>query len=76
MQHFKRSTSIKFTNPDFVKYAESFGLKGVHINKAEELAPALKKAISAGGIWIIDVPVDASENLRLTEMLAKKVCPP
>ncbi|RMF06857.1 acetolactate synthase large subunit [Candidatus Woesearchaeota archaeon] len=76
MKTFGRSTAVEFTNPDFVKYAESFGAKGVRIRSADELLPALKAALDSKDIWVIDVPVDASENLRLQKMLERNVCPP
>lgn len=75
MNQFKRSSNIKFTNPDFVKYAESFGAKGYRVNSAEELAPTLKKAIADNSVVIIDCPVDYRENLKLTEKLGNLVCP-
>jgi len=72
---FKRTSNIKFDNPDFVKYAESFGAKGYHISKTADLLPTLKKALADNTVSIIDCPVDYSENLRLTEKLGVKICP-
>ncbi|HBP86363.1 MAG TPA: acetolactate synthase large subunit, partial [Nitrospiraceae bacterium] len=69
MQQFGRSTYVEFNNMDIVKYAESFGATGYHIASAEELAPVLRTALSANTLSIIDCPVDASENLRLTNRL-------
>lgn len=68
-------TGISFTNPDFVKYAESFGCKGVRISTASEFLPALQKALDEKGITVIDVPVDYSENMKLTEKLGQNICP-
>ncbi|MDO8428904.1 MAG: acetolactate synthase large subunit [Candidatus Diapherotrites archaeon] len=64
-----------FTNPDFVKLAESFGCHGYKITKTEELKPTIEKALNSEGIHIIDVPVDYSENLTLAEELSVNVCP-
>lgn len=72
---FKRASNIKFSNPDFVVYAESFGAKGYRIKKTTELLPTLKKALADSTVSIIDCPVDYSENLRLTEKLGEKICP-
>jgi acetolactate synthase I/II/III large subunit len=69
LQQFGRPAYVDFNNPDFVKYAESFGAKGFRIESADELAPALRTALSSNRLTIIDCPVDASENLRLTEKL-------
>lgn len=71
----KKSFGVDFTNPDFVKLAESFGIKGVKIKKAEEFKPTLQKALRDKNIWIIDVNVDISENLKLTKKLGANICP-
>jgi acetolactate synthase I/II/III large subunit len=70
MQKFGRPAFVDFNNPDFVKYAESFGAVGYRIESADELLPALRAALGSGKLAVIDCPVDASENLRLTERLA------
>ncbi len=75
MNKFKRSSNISFTNPDFVKYAESFGAKGYRIEKGEDLLPTLKKALDDDTVSIIDCPVDYRENLKLTSKLGEMVCP-
>jgi len=72
--HFGRASHIDFKNPDFVKYAESFGAKGYRINKTEELVPTLKQAIKDNTVVIIDCPVDYSENMKLTKELGQLVC--
>jgi len=68
-RRYGRSAYIDFQNPDFVKYAESFGATGVRINTTSELLPTLKTALKANTVTIIDCPVDYSENDRLTELL-------
>ncbi len=55
---------LSFTNPDFLKLAESFGATGHGIRAAAELQPTIEQAIKSGGIHIIDCPVDYSENIR------------
>jgi acetolactate synthase-1/2/3 large subunit len=62
---------VGFTNPDVVKYAESFGAKGYRINGADELLPTLRTALADDGVSIITCPVDYSENLRLTDRLGQ-----
>jgi acetolactate synthase-1/2/3 large subunit len=56
---------LTFGNPDFVKYAESYGAKGSRVDSADGLGPALEKAFAAGGIHLIAVPIDYSENIRV-----------
>jgi len=68
-RRFGRPAHIDFKNPDFVTFAKSFGAQGIRIEKAEQLLPALKKAIQTPTVTLIDCPVDYSENNRLTELL-------
>lgn len=53
---------VQFGNPDFVKYAESYGATGHRIERSEDFAPMLEHAFAAGGVHLIDLPVDYSEN--------------
>jgi acetolactate synthase I/II/III large subunit len=62
---------VRFSNPDIVTYAESFGAKGYQINSADELLPTLKAALDGDGVSLINCPVDYSENLRLTDRLGE-----
>ena len=73
MNQYGRPSNINFNNPDFVKYAESFGAKGYRVNAASELLPTLKTALADNTVSIIDCPVDYSENLKLTERLGEMV---
>jgi acetolactate synthase-1/2/3 large subunit len=56
---------MTFGNPDFVTYAAAYGIKGHRVESAEGLAPALQTAFGTGGIHLMTVPVDYSENLRV-----------
>jgi acetolactate synthase-1/2/3 large subunit len=69
LRRFGRPSHIEFNNPDFVKYAESFGAKGYRIERANDLVPTLKRALVDNTVAIIDCPVDYSENMKLTEKL-------
>ena len=69
LRHFGRPAYIDFKNPDFVKYAESFGAKGYRIKKTEELVPTIKKAFADNTVVVIDCPVDYRENMKLTARL-------
>ncbi len=75
LRRFGRDSYIDFTNPDFVKYAESFGAKGYRVEAAGELVPTLRRAIADDTVVVIDCPVDYSENMKLTEKLGNLVCP-
>ena len=64
-----RASQVDFGNPDFVKYAESFGAKGYLIQAAGDLLPTLKQALAEDTVSVIACPVDYSENTKLTEKL-------
>jgi acetolactate synthase-1/2/3 large subunit len=72
---FQRSSNVAFGNPDFVKYAESFGAKGYRIDRVADLMPTLRQALADDAVSIIDCPVDYRENLILTEKLGNLVSP-
>ena len=56
---------LTFGNPDFVAYAAAYGAQGRRVTTASGLVPALEEAFAAGGIHLIAVPVDYSENIRV-----------
>lgn len=56
---------LTFGNPDFVKYAESYGAKGSRVTATKNLVPAIDAAFKGGGVHLIDVPIDYSENVRV-----------
>jgi len=75
MNTFGRPAYVSFKNPDFTKYAQSFGANGYKVTKADELLPILKQALADNTLSIIDCPVDYSENLKLTEKLGEMISP-
>ena len=56
---------LTYGNPDFVAYAESYGAKGHRVSDAASFRPMLEAAFKAGGVHLIDAPVDYSENTRV-----------
>lgn len=74
MNVFKRTSHVDFANPDFVKYAESFGARGYRVQAADELGPILEDAFSHNVPSIIDCPVDYSENDSLTKKRGPLIC--
>jgi acetolactate synthase-1/2/3 large subunit len=65
---------MTFGNPDFVKYAEAYGAKGTRVETVGELQPALEAAFAGGGVHLLSVPIDYSENKRvLVDELRQRV---
>lgn len=56
---------LEFGNPDFVKYAESYGAVGHRVKSADELLPLMEKCLENDSVDLIDVPVDYSDNDRI-----------
>jgi len=56
---------MTFGNPDFVAYAKAYGAKASRVERADGLAPTLEAAFAGGGVHIVAVPVDYSENIRV-----------
>ncbi|ARE84738.1 acetolactate synthase, catabolic [Roseovarius mucosus] len=56
---------MTFGNPDFVRYAEAYGAKGSRVSAVEDLFPVLEAAFDGGGVHLVDVPIDYSENTRV-----------
>jgi acetolactate synthase-1/2/3 large subunit len=66
---FGRPFAVEFGNPDFVAYAESFGIAGFRPASAADLFTTLRQALDVDGPALVEVPIDYRENLRLTERL-------
>ncbi|MET0285648.1 MAG: acetolactate synthase large subunit [Polyangiales bacterium] len=56
---------LGFDNPDFVKYAEAYGAKGIRVQRTEDLLPTLQRALDEGGVQLVVVPIDYSVNQRV-----------
>jgi len=74
-KRFGRNSHIDFSNPDFVKYAESFGARGYRVESAEHFIPTMQEALKCGTVAVVDCAVDYSQNMKLTEKLGELVCP-
>jgi acetolactate synthase-1/2/3 large subunit len=68
---FGRPFGVEFGNPDFVAYAQSFGIAGFRPSSAADLRPTLRRALDVDGPSLVEVPIDYRENLRLTERLGE-----
>jgi acetolactate synthase I/II/III large subunit len=73
-QRYGESAFVRFGNPDFVRLAESLGLKGYTVTSAESLIPTLQEALAQSVPTVIDCPVDYRENLRFSRKAGELSC--
>ena len=64
-----RHSDLAFNNPDFDHLAKAWGIWGKVIDGPGQIAAALEKAFAQDGPALITVPVDYSENVKLTKRL-------
>ena len=55
---------LEYNNPDFVKYAESYGAHGHRITSVSGFSETVDRAYREGGVHLIDMPVDYSQNVK------------
>ncbi|MCQ5375103.1 MAG: thiamine pyrophosphate-dependent enzyme, partial [Methanomassiliicoccales archaeon] len=67
LKNFGRTIGVDFGNPDFVKYAESFGANGYKVSTAKELSEVLMNCLNNDELSVIDVLIDYDENAHLVE---------
>jgi acetolactate synthase-1/2/3 large subunit len=66
-----RTTATHLTNPDFVAWAQSFGVHGERVETTEQFAPAFERALAADGPAVIELMLSEellSSNMTLTEL--------
>jgi acetolactate synthase-1/2/3 large subunit len=56
---------LDYGNPDFVKYADSYGANGHRVESADQLHPLLEACFSTPGVHVVDCPVDYVDNDRI-----------
>jgi len=66
---------LDYKNPDFVKYAESYGACGHRPTSDENFIEILSECLNTDGVHIIDLPIDYSLNHSILNVLLKeKTC--
>jgi acetolactate synthase-1/2/3 large subunit len=70
---YGRSSGVDFGPVNFVKLAESLGAAGLKIDRPDEIAPTLKKALAIEGPVVVAIPVYYRDNHRLMEILRPDV---
>ena len=67
-KRFGRTAGVDLGNPDLVALAEAFGCRGIRVESAAGLRPALDAALASPVPALVDCPVDYAENDRLAEL--------
>ena len=70
-----KHSDLAFTNPDFEALASSFGMWGKKVTSTDQIVPLLEEAFSQEGPALISVPVDYSENMKLSDRLGQVSVP-
>jgi acetolactate synthase-1/2/3 large subunit len=60
-----KAFGLDYQNPDFAKYAESFGAVGVKVCKGDDLTKVLQDAFTMKKVVVIECPVDYSANFEM-----------
>ncbi len=69
------SFGLDIGNPDFVRYAESYGARGLRVESTKELCSKLHECLESRGTSLLEVPIDYRENERVfLEELREKTC--
>ena len=67
---------LDLSNPDFAKYAESFGAKGMRVERGQNLAWVLAQAFQSGKVTLVECPIDYMVNYDVFSLeLGRIVCP-
>lgn len=72
---FGKHTELSFNNPNWMKLSDAFGWNGHQITNSRELEATLDNAFEESGPSLVVVPIDYSENMKLTERLGDIACP-
>lgn len=66
---------LEYNNPDFVKYAESYGAIGHRPTNDNEVIKTIEHCLSTDGVHLIDLAVDYSLNHSILNVILKeKTC--
>jgi acetolactate synthase I/II/III large subunit len=72
---FGRHFGVDFTNPDFVKLAESFGMPAWRIGGVDEFGSRLREALALDVPSLIVLPIDYSLDVAISEELGQETVP-
>lgn len=56
---------LDYGNPDFVRYAESYGAQGHRVERADRLLPLLQHCLITPGVHLVEAAIDYQDNDRI-----------
>ena len=68
-----RPFGVEFKNPDMVAYAGSFGAHGHRLDDPSQFRSLLDET-DRGGVHVIDIPIDAQQNMMLLKEMKSVDC--
>jgi len=68
---FGRHTNLSFGNPDWMKLADAFGWSGRFVENSADLKDALEASLAEAGPSLLVLPIDYTENPKLTKKLGE-----
>ena len=71
---FGHHTELSFNNPDWMQLASAFGWNGHYVTDSKDLKGTLDAALNEDGPSLVLVPIDYSENMKLTKRLGDIAC--
>jgi acetolactate synthase-1/2/3 large subunit len=66
---WRRASGVEFGPVDVGPFAQAFGAHGLRIDRPEQIAPTLKRALAMQGPVVVGIPVDYRDNHQLMEMV-------
>jgi acetolactate synthase-1/2/3 large subunit len=72
--HFGKHTDLSFGNPKWASLADAFDWHYQTTDDSKELSAIIQAAVDHQGPSLIVIPIDYSENQKLTERLGKLTC--
>jgi acetolactate synthase-1/2/3 large subunit len=72
--HRGRTFGTGLTNPDFKRYAESFGIRGYAPKNLRDLKSDLAEAVTGRGISLVEIPIQPSVNYELSKKMTCDKC--
>lgn len=66
---YGQDAGVKVGPIDYVKYAESFGAKGLRVDSPDQLGTIIDEAFATPGPVVVDIPIDYSHNADLGKTL-------